>query len=42
MFSFKILSILALIALLCFIGVITLQVMELNYYVAAPSVWPFS
>jgi hypothetical protein len=36
----KILGILAVIAALCCIALVAMQVMELNFYAAAPSVWP--
>jgi len=39
MFSFKVLSWLAIVAVICFVVLITLQVLEMNYYTAAPSVW---
>ena len=38
--STKVLSILAIIGTLCVIALIALQVMELTYYSADPSVWP--
>jgi hypothetical protein len=33
-------SVLALLSFLLFAGVITLQVLEWQYFAAAPSVWP--
>ncbi len=38
--SNKIAAILAIVASLCFAALVTLQVMELNYYRAEPSLWP--
>lgn len=40
MFSSNGLSVMSLLALLALIGVVVLQVMELQYYGAAPSLWP--
>lgn len=40
MFSSKVLSILALVATVCFLALAALQVFELTYYRADPSVWP--
>lgn len=31
---------LALIATLCFVALVTIQVLELMYYAAEPSAWP--
>lgn len=42
MFSTKIASVLAIIATLCFLILIVLQIAELLYYRADPSVWPGS
>lgn len=42
MFSTKIASVLATIATLCFLTLIVLQIVELLYYRADPSVWPAS
>jgi hypothetical protein len=39
MFSFKVLSWVALIATLCFIALVVLQVLEMNFYANPPSVW---
>lgn len=36
----KILGVLALIATVCFVALVAMQVLELNFYSAAPSVWP--
>lgn len=33
-------AVLALVALLCFVGVLVLQIMEFSSYSAAPSLWP--
>ena len=38
--SSKLLSILALVALVCIIGLVTVQVLELMHYTAPVSVWP--
>ncbi len=38
--STKVLGVLSLVATLCFVALITLQVLELLYYRAVPSVWP--
>ncbi len=38
--STKILSALALLSFLLFAGVITVQVLEWQFFAAAPSVWP--
>ncbi len=40
MFSSKVLALLALIAAVCFLALIGLQIGELMYYGAEPSVWP--
>ena len=40
MFSSKIASVLAIVATVCFVVLITLQVLELMHYSAAPSAWP--
>ena len=40
MFSSNGLGVMSLLALLALIGVVVLQVLELNYYGAAPSLWP--
>ena len=40
MSSSDIFGLLALIAVICFLGVIGLQVAELMHYRADPSVWP--
>ena len=40
MSSTKILSILAIVATLCFAVLVVLQVVELTHYSAPPSVWP--
>ncbi len=40
MFSTNGLGVMSLLALLALIGVVVLQVLELNYYGAAPSLWP--
>ena len=40
MFSTNGLSVMSLVALLALIGVIVLQVVELNYYGAPQSLWP--
>lgn len=40
MFSSKGLSILSLIATICFLALIGLQAAEWMYYSAAPTVWP--
>ena len=40
MFSTNGLGVMSLLALLELIGVVVLQVLELNYYGAAPSLWP--
>lgn len=40
MFSSKVMSILALVAVIFFIALIVLQFLELSYFSAAPSVWP--
>ncbi len=42
MFSSKTLGILTLIAVICFLILIGLQVAELLHYQADPSVWPTS
>lgn len=42
MFSSKVLSILVVVALICFAALVTLQVIELVHYGADPSVWPAS
>lgn len=42
MFSTKIASVLAIIATLFFLTLIVLQIAELSYYRADPSVWPTS
>lgn len=42
MFSTKVVSILALVTTICFLALITLQVLEMAYYGADPSVWPAS
>jgi hypothetical protein len=39
MFSFKVLSWFALVASICFLVLTILQVLELNYYGATPSLW---
>lgn len=33
-------GVLALLAVLCVVGVIVLQVMEINFYAAPASLWP--
>lgn len=40
MFSTNGLGVMSLLALLALVAVIILQVVELNYYGAAPSLWP--
>lgn len=40
MFSTNGLGVMSLLALLAIVAVIVLQIAELNYYGAAPSVWP--
>ncbi len=40
MFSSKLLTIIALLAVVFFAALITLQALELMYYDAAPSLWP--
>ena len=40
MFSSNGLSAMTLVALLFLIAVITLQILEINYYSAIPSIWP--
>lgn len=40
MFSTKLAGFLALVATLCFIALVTLQVMEFIYYGAEPTLWP--
>lgn len=40
MWSSKWLSVLSLIACLCLIGLLVMQLLEASYYRAAPSVWP--
>ena len=40
MFSTNGLGVMSLLALLALIGVVVLQVLELNFYGAAPSLWP--
>ncbi len=40
MFSTNGLGVMSLLALLALVAVIILQVAELNYYGAAPSLWP--
>ena len=40
MFSTNGLGVMSLLALLALIGVVLLQVLELNFYGAAPSLWP--
>jgi hypothetical protein len=42
MFSTKIASWLAIVAAVCFLILIVLQIVELSSYRAAPSVWPVS
>ena len=42
MFSSKVMSILAIVALVFFIALIALQFIEMSHYSAAPSVWPAS
>lgn len=42
MFSTKIASWLAIVAVVCFLILIVLQIAELSYYKADPSVWPAS
>ena len=37
--STKVLSAIALVSTLCFIALVTLQVMEYQYYSAPPTVW---
>lgn len=33
-------AIISLVSLLLFVGVIVLQVMEMNYFAGVPSLWP--
>ena len=40
MFSFKVLSWITLIGILCVTALVTLQVMEFLHFRAIPSVWP--
>ena len=40
MFSTNGLGVMSLLAFLAIVAVIVLQIAELNYYGAAPSVWP--
>lgn len=40
MFSTNGLSALTLVALLCLLAVVGLQIAELTYYSAVPSIWP--
>jgi hypothetical protein len=40
MFSSKVGGWLAVVAVVLFAALITVQVLELNYYSAAPSAWP--
>lgn len=40
MFSSKVMTILAIVATLCFAAVVALQVLEFTHYSAEPSVWP--
>lgn len=40
MFSTKITGILAILSFLLLVGVLLLQILELNSYSAAPSLWP--
>jgi DNA-binding transcriptional regulator of glucitol operon len=40
MFSSKVLSILCIIAVICFAALIALQVVEMQHYSKNPSVWP--
>jgi len=40
MFSTKGLAGMTLAAVLLFAAVVTLQVLEMNYYAAVPSIWP--
>ena len=42
MSSSKLFSILAIVAVVCFVTLITLQFVELSFYDASPSVWPAS
>lgn len=39
MFSTKVMGILSIIALVLFIGVLVLQILEKSYYGAPPSLW---
>ena len=39
MFSFKILSWVAMVAVILFLALIALQTLELNYYGSTPTVW---
>lgn len=36
----KIATVLAIIASLCFVALLTLQVLEMTHYSAEPSLWP--
>jgi len=38
--SVKLLTVLSILATLCFLGLVTLQVLEFNEYRKPPSVWP--
>lgn len=40
MFSSKGLASMTLVAVLLFAAVVTLQILEMNYYSALPSIWP--
>lgn len=40
MFSTKVAGILAILSFVLLVGVVMLQVVELNSYSAAPSLWP--
>jgi hypothetical protein len=40
MFSTNGLAGMTLAAVLLFVAVVTLQVLEINYYAAVPSIWP--
>lgn len=40
MFSSKVMSILALVTVICFLALLGLQIAEILHYGAEPSVWP--
>ena len=40
MFSSKVMSILALVTVICFLVLMGLQITEILFYSAEPSVWP--